>query len=277
MGSERYSRNEALFGAEGQARLAATSVAICGLGGLGSHVAQQLAHLGVVAFTLIDFDIVTDSSLNRLVGVFDADVNDELPKVEAAERMITSINPHASVTNVPEPLMAIAAREALASADIIFGCLDKDLHRVELLGVSSECKKPLFDLATDVGEESNQSYYGGRMVLCRGAGCLVCLPEILDQEGMAVDRMDPEQREAHRRIYGVSADALEGTGPSVVSINGVVASLAVTEFMCLVTGLRPPCTQLTFRAEQGGVVKSLDQGDPDCLYCHTFASSDAKR
>jgi hypothetical protein len=35
--------------------------------------------------------------------------------------------------------------------------------------------------------------------------------------------MSPEQREAHGRIYGVDRDALVGTGPAVVSLNGVVA------------------------------------------------------
>src|SRR5438128_2649149 len=61
----RYSRNEELFGAEGQAKIARTKVTIVGLGGLGSQVGQQLVYLGVRSFALIDFDIVTDSSLNR--------------------------------------------------------------------------------------------------------------------------------------------------------------------------------------------------------------------
>jgi len=40
---QRYNRHIALFGAEGQARIAATIATIAGLGGLGCHVAQQLA------------------------------------------------------------------------------------------------------------------------------------------------------------------------------------------------------------------------------------------
>jgi molybdopterin/thiamine biosynthesis adenylyltransferase len=46
MDESRYSRNIALFGEEGQRKIAATAVAVVGLGGLGSHVAQQLAYLG---------------------------------------------------------------------------------------------------------------------------------------------------------------------------------------------------------------------------------------
>src|SRR5438270_4399266 len=89
----RYSRNIALFGSEGQQRIAATSTLIVGLGGLGSHVAQQLAYLGVVNFSLVDADIVSTSNLNRLVGAEPADV--AAPKVDIAGRMIEAIQPQA--------------------------------------------------------------------------------------------------------------------------------------------------------------------------------------
>jgi molybdopterin/thiamine biosynthesis adenylyltransferase len=49
-------------------------VAIVGLGGGGSHIAQQLAHLGVGQFVLVDPDRIEESNLNRLVGGTVADV-----------------------------------------------------------------------------------------------------------------------------------------------------------------------------------------------------------
>jgi hypothetical protein len=70
--------------------------------------------------------------------------------------------------------------------------------------------------------------------------------------------MSPDEREIDRRIYGVDRDALARAGPSVVSVNGVVASLGVTEFMAHVTGLREPVRQLTYRADLGTVTKLLD-------------------
>ena len=56
----RYSRHAGLFGVEGQERVARTTVGIIGLGGLGSHVLQQLAYLGVSNFLIVDGDVVTD-------------------------------------------------------------------------------------------------------------------------------------------------------------------------------------------------------------------------
>jgi len=246
VGSARYSRNEALFGADGQAKIAATKIAIIGLGGLGSHVAQQLAYLGVRDYALVDFDIVTESSLNRLVGAVDADVAAETKKIAVAERTIKAVKPDATVVAIDGKVADAGTEAAISRADVVFGCLDRDIHRLEL---------------TD---------------LC-GTRCLVCLPEILNQDEIARDRMSPEQREADRRIYGVDREALAGTGPAVVSINGVVASLAVTEFMVYVTGLREPAAQLTYRGERGIVTKSLDDPEPTCYYCTRLWGTAAAR
>ena len=95
---------------------------------------------------------------------------------------------------------------------------------------------------------------------------LVC-PKLLDQEQMALDQMDQRERKADERIYGVARGALRGPGPSVVSVNGVVASLAVIEFMVHVTGLRAPAAQLTYHADLGTVTKSLDRPAEGCYYC----------
>jgi molybdopterin/thiamine biosynthesis adenylyltransferase len=264
---ERYSRNEALFGASGQARISAAKVTIVGLGGLGSHVAQQLAYLGVVDYALVDFDVVTESSLNRLVGAVPADVAAHTKKVDVGARTIRSVQPEANVATIDGRITDIDAERVIARADVVFGCLDRDIHRLELLEVITRHAKPCFDLATDVIGEGEDLAYGGRMVLCDGTRCLVCLPDLLDQEAIARDRLSPDLRDADRRIYGVNRDDLAGTGPAVVSINGVVASLSVTEFMVLVTGLRQPAPQLTYRADVGTVRRSTDQPAADCYYC----------
>ena len=52
-----------------------------------------------------------------------------------------------------------------------------------------------------------------------------------------------------------------------MSLNGVVASLAVTEFMVYATGLRAPAPQLIYRGDRGIVTKSVDHSEPDCYYC----------
>jgi molybdopterin/thiamine biosynthesis adenylyltransferase len=264
--AERYSRNEALFGAEGQRKIAQTKVAIIGLGGLGSHVAQQLAYLGVAEYTLVDFDIVTESSLNRLVGAIDADVAAQTKKIVVAERTIKAVKPDARVKTFDGKVDAVEVEPLIAEADVVLGCLDRDLPRLRLTDLCARHAKPYFDLASDTGGEEDELWYGGRVVFCDGTRCLVCL-QLLDQEQIARDSMTPEQRATDTRIYGVDRGALAGTGPMVVSVNGAVASIAVTEFIAHVTGLREPAGQLTYRGDQQVIRRSLDLPEEGCYYC----------
>jgi molybdopterin/thiamine biosynthesis adenylyltransferase len=266
MASERYSRNEALFGAEGQRKIAATKVAGVGLGGLGSHVGQQLAYLGVCDYGIVDFDVVTESSLNRLVGAVDADVTAATKKIVVAERTIKAIKPDATVTALDAKVGAPEVEAVIASADVVFGCLDRDLPRLQLTELCARYAKPLFDLASDTGGEGEEILYGGRVVFCDGSRCLVCL-DLLDQQEIARDSMSPEQREAHDRIYGIERGALAGTGPMVVSVNGTVASIAVTEFMAYVSGLCQPSAQLTYRGDLQVIRRSVDEPEPGCYFC----------
>jgi molybdopterin/thiamine biosynthesis adenylyltransferase len=264
-GDERYARHIALFGSEGQQRIAATSALIVGLGGLGSHVAQQLAYLGVVDFVLVDADTVSTSNLNRLVGAGPADVG--APKVDIAARMIQAIQPQAEVTNVAAHFAADHHAAEVADADILFGCLDDDAARLELVRHASVHALPYIDLASDVAPGGE---FGGRVVFAKdGERCLSCLGE-LDQHVLARAQMTDEQRAADDKIYGIEREALDEGGPSVISVNGVVASLAVTEFMAWRTGLREPVGYLNYRGDRGTVGSRADPERPYCHYCMTL-------
>jgi hypothetical protein len=71
---ERYARQEYFFGKDGQRKLEKTRVAIVGVGGIGSHIAQQLAYVGVNDFILLDNDKVDGTNLNRLIGATEKDL-----------------------------------------------------------------------------------------------------------------------------------------------------------------------------------------------------------
>ena len=67
MSADRYSR-QSFLGADAEERIARCTVAVPGLGGGGSHVVQQLAHIGFQNYIIYDGDRVEESNLNRLVG-----------------------------------------------------------------------------------------------------------------------------------------------------------------------------------------------------------------
>jgi adenylyltransferase/sulfurtransferase len=91
---DRYSR-QILFrgiGAEGQARLARSQVAIVGCGATGSALAALLARSGVGTLRIIDRDYVEPSNLQRQSLFDEQDASESLPKAIAAARKIAAFN-----------------------------------------------------------------------------------------------------------------------------------------------------------------------------------------
>ena len=84
----RFDRNIRFFGAEGQAGLRNAKVTIIGAGGVGSHVLQQLAFLGVGSICVVDAEQLADTNRNRYVTCQFSDPVPGSPKVEIAERLI---------------------------------------------------------------------------------------------------------------------------------------------------------------------------------------------
>jgi hypothetical protein len=280
MSESRFDRNELLFGASGQAQLRRAVVAVVGVGGLGTHVVQQLALLGAGVLLLVDPEDLSGSNRNRYIGARHDDPVPGTPKVEIGRRIVAAIDPEIRVVGIPKPFRSKAAFEALAQATHVFGCLDTDGERLILNEVCSAFSRPYIDLATDVIPGPPLEYGGRVCINWSGDGCVVCLG-ILDQKAVAEDLGGEEQKRLHKALYGVSRSALGTSGPSVVSLNGVVASLGVTEFMAGVTGLRVPHRLLKYYGAAGKVVLSKDPPDPDCWYCKRVrgsgASSDVDR
>jgi molybdopterin-synthase adenylyltransferase len=263
--STRYDRQIRLFGQEGQRRLAAAHVVLLGLGGLGMHLVQQLSYLGVRWFTVADSDDVDETNLNRLVGATPDDIG--LSKVAIAERMIRAVQTDADVTALPVNLPDRDIAAAIANATVVIGCFDKETPRLTATDLCSAAGVPYVDIATEVILTETGAVFGGRVVVADdGTGCVSCL-DVLDAAELARERMTDEQRRVHDEIYGIDRGALGGSGPSVVTLNGVVASLAAMEVMCMVTGLRAPARQLEYRGDLGTVLRSRAVGQALCPFC----------
>jgi hypothetical protein len=258
-----YDRNIRFFGKDGQQKLAGAHVAIVGVGGLGTHVVQQLALLGVGHLSLIDDEELDVTNRNRYVGVRSDDPIPGSWKVDIGERLAKEINPGISVAPICQSLRSPQAFEAVVKADYVYGCLDNEGGRLILNEICAAYSRPYFDLASDILPDGS---YGGRVcVAWEGQGCLVCYGEL----DMAQARADLETLEAkanREAIYGVPREALDQAGPAVVSINGVVASLAVSEFMLGVTGIRQPKRLCKYRGNRG-IVTVNGEPAPDCYYC----------
>lgn len=261
-----HDRNERFFGRDGQEKLRRTTVAVVGIGGLGTHVVQQLALLGVGRLILVDPEELDDSNRNRYVGARHDDPVPGTLKVEIGQRLVHDINPEIEVSIVPKDLISQPAFDGILRADYVFGCLDNEGGRLILTELTAAYEKPYFDLASEI--LIDESRYGGRVVVAwDGSGCIVCLGELDVAEAQA-DLMNPQQRRDRNAIYGLPHEGHGEPGPSVVSINGVVASLGVSEFMLVATGVRAlPRRVVTYHGHEGGARVGTSPPAPDCYYC----------
>ena len=255
-----------MFGEEGQKRIHDTHVGIVGLGGIGSQVVQGLAYLGAGSFVLVDDDYADTSNLNRLVGAVAGDAESERPKVAIAEEMICRINPTAVVQPIRENLRARGAFNALLQCKYIFGCVDGDGPRLVMTELAAAYGKTLIDSATEIILTNGRlQEYGGRVIVARpGDFCLDCAKQ-LDME-TAKQELETSAVRQLRRAHGYGLGR-RAPAASVISLNGVIANIAITEFLVTVTGIREPNRHLTYYGIRGVVNSRNDRRRDDCYVC----------
>jgi len=205
---------QSFLGDDSNELLAALTIGIVGLGGGGSHVGMQCAHVGVGGFVLVDDDHIDESNLNRLVGGTLADVKSEELKVNIAARTILAVNPSARILPVVDKWQN--AVDALRHCDVIFGCIDNIRGKDELEDFCRRLLIPYIDQGMDVHVIDGGFLIAGQVALSMPGGpCLRCLGIVTD------DALDEEARN-----YGAA-----GGKPQVIWPNGVLASTAVGLFM----------------------------------------------
>ena len=101
---DAQSRLVGIMGREGLARLAASTVMVLGLGGVGSSCVEALARGGVGRLVLVDCDVVSPSNINRQAIAFQSTVGRR--KTEVAAAMVADINPDARVETLDRFLVA---------------------------------------------------------------------------------------------------------------------------------------------------------------------------
>lgn len=85
-----------LLGEKAVEQLAASHIAVFGLGGVGSYVVEALARAGVGALTLVDGDTVSESNINRQLFALRSTVG--MLKTEVARQRVLDINPNCQVS-----------------------------------------------------------------------------------------------------------------------------------------------------------------------------------
>ncbi len=256
-----YDRQVRAFGAEGQHILKTLTVGIVGLGGTGSIVAEQLTHLGVRNFLLIDPDVIEKTNLNRVVGAKASDVGAK--KISVATRHILSINPSVTVKETFGSVLDAKTAQLLADTDLFFCCTDSHGSRAVLNQLAYQYFVPCIDLGVSIAAEKNHvSRVIGRVqMLSPGLGCLAC-SNLLNADLVRYDLMSSYERQQDPYFIGSALPE-----PAVISINSTVSSLAVTMFLSAVVGIPSDARYQIYNGIEG-IVRSIDlPQNPNCIVC----------
>lgn len=126
---------------EGQEKLKDSKMLIVGLGGLGCAASQYLAAAGVGHLTLLDFDTVSLSNLQRQVLHTDERLN--MPKVESAKLALQQLNPHIHIETLNKKLEETKLAKIIPHFDVILDCTDNVEIRNQLDRCCQQAKIPL--------------------------------------------------------------------------------------------------------------------------------------
>jgi molybdopterin/thiamine biosynthesis adenylyltransferase len=262
---ERFDRQLQALGEQGQATLAKLAVGVAGAGGLGSHVIQQLVHLGIGHIIVVDPDRVGPSNLSRLVGASRLDATLRRPKTSVARRLSRRVGGPSRVTGLRESVTDQAPARRLVGCDLIIGCTDNQWSRTVLNALAYQYYIPVLDLGVELQAEGAM---GGRVTwLSPGCPCLWCL-KILDPQRVRAEQL-PRQI-AEQEISRGYLRGLDEPAPAVISINGAIASIAVTEVLARITdfaGLEPRASQLMYRLSDGAVRRTSAAPRERCPTC----------
>ncbi|WP_328531262.1 ThiF family adenylyltransferase [Nocardioides sp. NBC_00368] len=260
-GPAAFDRQARLFGDLGQATFREMTVAIVGLGGVGSIVAEYLARVGIGHLILIDNDTVDETNLPRLVGATRRDIGK--PKVKLARRNIRRANPHSKVTLQRSAVQDPDALRLLAMADWIFLAADTHAARHWVNAIVEAHLIPATQLGVKVpvntdGEIGRIHAAYRRMI--PGYGCFWC-NGLINPAELAIDMAPDTEREQAQYVENVPA-------ASVITLNGITAAQATTDFLLAITDLSAYAAMHHFEfVRERTAISTVPRRDADCGWC----------
>lgn len=240
---ERHAR-QSFLGKNSEEVLMNSTVGIVGVGGGGSHIAQQLAHIGVGHIKIFDPDKFEPSNLNRTVGSRWLHQFLRWQKTTIAKWMIKCITPFCKVDTFNDKWQSHS--HELRDCDVVIGCVDKYKERREL---ETSCRRfliPYIDIGMDVSAYDKEFIISGQVILSfPGDSCMRCV-------GFLNDEIIAEE-EAR---YGEA-----GAKPQVIWPNGLLASSAIGICIRLLTPWRQHLDQhdsiyLVYDGDRGTMIPS---------------------
>ena len=233
--TQNHVRTVSCWGERHQADLARRRILVVGAGSVGLDVVVRLAASGLCHLTVMDFDVVEDHNLDRLIGATRRDARLVRPKIHVARReaiaAATAQNPHIDISNysVCEP---DGLRIAL-DHDLIFCCVDRPWPRSVLNALAYTDLIPVIDggIAIDTFDDGTMRNATWRSHVIRpGRPCMSCnrqldLSDVMpDKQGLRDDptyivTADRPARPSNQNVAALSISASAGLLAQYVSFS----------------------------------------------------------
>jgi len=226
----RHARHLALaqVGADGQARIGASSALLIGVGGLGCAAASYLVASGVGHVILCDFDTVDETNLGRQTVYEPGDVGKQ--KATVAAMRFAATNPDIKITAIIERMDDDALAKAVAGADIVLDGSDNFATRFQ---VNDAC--------------------------VAASRCLVSGAAIRLEGQLAVFGPDFDTSPCYRCLYQEQDESLENCAGNGVlaAVPGVIGTLMAVEALKYLAGLDSPRGRLSLYDAASGDFSSV--------------------
>jgi hypothetical protein len=256
-------RPAAAFGQRMTAELAQLSLAIVGASGTGSIDLEQAGRLGFGRIVTVDPQSVEARNLNRIVNARREHAEADASKVGVAREAIEAMGLGSVVDTYPIDLVTREGVRAVAGCDLIIGCVDSAEARDVLNRISTYYLIPYIDVGVGIvalPDGTIDQVNGVVHYIQPGRSSLLSRRAYRPEQVVAdaLRRSNPAQYAELRRekyIEGADEDA-----PSVMSVNMVMASLAMNELLSRLypvrngpnrhyAALRVSLTEMTFENE----------------------------
>lgn len=231
--NRRQARTISAWGEEVQANLVRRRVLVVGVGSVGLDVAVRLTASGLAHVTVMDYDLVKEPNLDRMIGATRRDAGLRRNKVHVARREALR-NATVNHPNVRTSTWSICEPQGLLEAldqDVIFCCVDRPWPRAVLNALAYTDLVPVLDggIAIDTHPDGSLRNATWRShVLRPGRPCMRCTRQ-LDMGEVALDIQglldDP--------TYIAGSGAQSGAGQNVAPLSINVAAALLAQYVSL--------------------------------------------
>ena len=143
-GGDRFSGIQRLYGVDAAKQIRAMRVCVIGLGGVGSWAVEALARSGVGALTLIDYDQICTTNMNRQIHALDSSIGRK--KIVVMSERVSEINPQCECSVVEDFITDRNLFEHLpveAGIDFVIDAIDSIKFKAALIYHCKRNKIPL--------------------------------------------------------------------------------------------------------------------------------------